>query len=333
MPQFSYYQQEQAPYQPPQPSRLRENRDSLLFFGLMLSREVLVILLTLLTGGITYAFSLFGIGISYLSGGVETSEQINLMICTILPMMLVIGVYAAARRVPMGMILPSRGVNAGTFLAGVGICMGLTLVGGYISNLITVVGQSLGISFTQPAMEAPLNSFAGIFYVINVVILPPILEETVFRGVSLHAFRKAGYAGSILLSALVFAVAHGNFNQFPTALCLGLGAAYFTLRFRNIWIGVVAHFLNNLIYVLFEYGARSGADQLYTYANIALTVVMLLGMLAGVLYLVSRYGNELVPSEQPVMGAAKKMFLNPTAIIWLGLYLIVMLTAVNFGVY
>ena len=81
---------------------------------------------------------------------------------------------------------------------------------------------------------------------ITAVVLAPLFEETVFRGVLLPVLgRSLGRSGSVLVSALVFAIAHLSIGELPPLLVLGLGLALLRLSTGRLFPCVVMHALWN----------------------------------------------------------------------------------------
>ncbi|MFM7851424.1 MAG: lysostaphin resistance A-like protein, partial [Flammeovirgaceae bacterium] len=81
---------------------------------------------------------------------------------------------------------------------------------------------------------------------ILVVILAPLLEEFLFRGIVLDGFLK-NYQPShaIVSSALLFAVIHGNLAQGLGAFFIGLVIGWIYWKTQSIIPGLVIHFVNN----------------------------------------------------------------------------------------
>ncbi len=88
-----------------------------------------------------------------------------------------------------------------------------------------------------------LNSFSMVFYM---GILAPVGEEVLFRGLLLRWFRPYGKKFSVLATALLFGLFHGNLLQSGFAFCVGLILGYVTVEYSMGW-AIVLHMFNNLI--------------------------------------------------------------------------------------
>lgn len=100
------------------------------------------------------------------------------------------------------------------------------------------------------------NSFNGYLASIFIIaLLPAILEEVIFRGclqkvlfnLSNHVFL------SIFLSSVAFSIIHGSYYGFFVRLFLGIVLGYLYHYSRNLWLNIIAHFLNNAISITFIY--------------------------------------------------------------------------------
>ncbi len=97
-----------------------------------------------------------------------------------------------------------------------------------------------------------------------VALAPAVCEELLFRGLVLSGLRKLGPWVGVLLTALLFGLAHASVHRLlPTAL-LGVAFGVLVLRSGSIVPGMIAHGLNNGVAVLLvhhpEAAARLGVD-------------------------------------------------------------------------
>lgn len=93
--------------------------------------------------------------------------------------------------------------------------------------------------------SAALNQ-EGILVVIATVIIAPVVEEVIFRGLILSRLSRAlpGWL-AVLISALLFGVCHGQIVWVAYAFVLGVVFGFLSLRARSIWPSLVAHLFFN----------------------------------------------------------------------------------------
>jgi hypothetical protein len=95
------------------------------------------------------------------------------------------------------------------------------------------------------------NDFGIYGAFMKVVIIAPVIEELIFRGVIMHGFmRNYPKVVAIFVSALFFALFHLNPWQFPATFLLGLLLGWVMVVTRNIFACIIGHSINNLLVLL-----------------------------------------------------------------------------------
>ena len=87
-----------------------------------------------------------------------------------------------------------------------------------------------------------------LLYFLTIVILSPIIEEILFRGLFLRRFNKelGNVTLSILIASILFGFCH-NFGGILGAILFGICVSILYIKSKNILVPIFAHFLNNLI--------------------------------------------------------------------------------------
>jgi membrane protease YdiL (CAAX protease family) len=160
--------------------------------------------------------------------------------------------------IPAGAAFPLKRPAASLTVACVGCGMGATVLGVFISGWVNSLFQEVvGLTPTMPEIVPPSADPAVLFIrVLSIAVIPAIFEELVFRGAILQCLRRFGESFALLVSALLFAMAHRNLVQGPNAFVLGLVMGFFVLRAGSLMPAMIFHFINNsaaaLLGVLFE---------------------------------------------------------------------------------
>ena len=127
------------------------------------------------------------------------------------------------------------------FIVLINICFsyGMLYLSNYIINIIHLNGF---LSFF-----IPVKSILGIFSFLSVILVSPLAEELVFRGVFLNKLKLiVPTVFAILISSLLFASLH-SFGSIFSAFIFGICMALLYLKTENILVPILAHFINNLI--------------------------------------------------------------------------------------
>lgn len=89
----------------------------------------------------------------------------------------------------------------------------------------------------------------GAFF--RVVIVAPVIEELIFRGIILSGLRKNYPAiSAVFISAVLFSLFHLNPWQMPATFVLGLVLGWIMIRTNNIILAITGHAINNLLVLL-----------------------------------------------------------------------------------
>lgn len=206
------------------------------------------------------------------------------------------------------------------FIMAFSVVYAIAIAGNLISTvLMDMTGNLLQreivnpVSFDYDGVELWLEFF-------GVLVLAPVLEELLFRKSIVDSVLPYGEGTTILLSAVTFGMAHGNFFQFFYAAGIGALFAYIYIRTGKIRNTIILHFLMNFM------GGVAPALILRTADSGKVTPVMflfefaLLGLaLAGVIVFIANckklYMNK--PTFQIPQGRKfSTIYLNPGMIIF-----------------
>ena len=91
--------------------------------------------------------------------------------------------------------------------------------------------------------------------ILVMAVLPAVAEEYYFRGSLMNIIQRAvkNEHISIWLTAIIFSAIHVQFFGFFPRMILGVFFGYMLIWTKNIWIPVLAHFVNNAAVTVFAY--------------------------------------------------------------------------------
>jgi len=124
--------------------------------------------------------------------------------------------------------------------------MSLTVLG--VGILVSEVGNIIDYFYPMPQWFLDLFLLGGFWGVVFIVVVAPLTEEFLFRGLILRGF-LSHYSvwKAIILSALLFGVIHLNPWQFPGAVFAGILFGWWFVKTGSLLPGIIGHALNNAV--------------------------------------------------------------------------------------
>ena len=138
------------------------------------------------------------------------------------------------------------------------------------------------ISFSTPDFTPDGSLIGNIFNVGYGILLAPIMEELLCRGLLLGKLKEYGRVFAIVTVSVVFALLHGNLPQAIPAFCLSIVVCCMTLKAESILPAISVHMLANLI----GYASMSFSGDLFQLImNVLNYLVIIAGIILVILYL------------------------------------------------
>lgn len=199
---------------------------------------------------------------------------------------------------------PDMPLRAGRFLGIFIICVGVMYAGNLLGQLISQMADRLtGQQSVNAVVELVMGMDTWAVF-LAAVAAAPVMEELLFRKLLLDRVSVFGDRTAILLSGVVFGLAHGNFYQFFYAFGLGSIFAWVYLRTRRIRFSILLHVLINfcgsilpmqLLHMMRDYPVI-GAHLL-----LGQTMLMMAAAICGVILLIcQRRDWILLPGSCPI---------------------------------
>jgi len=126
-----------------------------------------------------------------------------------------------------------------------------------------------------------------VFSLVVIALAPAIFEETLFRGAIqrlMHNWFKNMWV-AIIITSIIFSLVHLSYYGFLARTALGIILGLIFYYSRNIWLNILAHFLNNaiavsILYVISKKGENPekalNENFPLVYGLVALIVIILL---------------------------------------------------------
>ncbi|MBO5394562.1 MAG: CPBP family intramembrane metalloprotease [Clostridia bacterium] len=137
------------------------------------------------------------------------------------------------------------------------VVLGIVMLFGFqylvqaFDNLLEVVGYPVDRGFGS---VDPENAGEYIYAIFALAVVPAFIEELLFRGVIFNGLRERFPTGwAAVISAAMFAIAHGNLQQLIYPLIFGTFLALVVARTGSLISSMLVHFVNNLLVVSFRF--------------------------------------------------------------------------------
>lgn len=144
-----------------------------------------------------------------------------------------------------GLFAAKRDMTAKTFVSLVCLFLGGQLVFQLVAILEEMIANLFGLSVME-SMEMASSGADTFSMFLYMGLGAPIVEEIVFRGLIMEGLKPYGKRFTILSSAILFGLFHGNLVQSPYAFAVGVVLGYTAMEYSIAW-AMVLHMLNNLV--------------------------------------------------------------------------------------
>lgn len=227
----------------------------------------------------------------------STDAMIYSLISGLITIAVVLAFYLI-RRKKLSEALWLRPVPARTLLTGASLAPALYLI---VATVLAILPESWMENYNDASADIATGTFVG---VIAVVVVAPVVEEFIFRGLMMTRLNRvmSGWL-AVLLSAAVFGLCHGELVWFCYAFVLGAFFGFIDLRTGSILPSILAHVTFNGIGQILSFVPETEED---TELVIAMGVLLLVAVIAPVLNrravaALFRPAPKALPAQEPPM--------------------------------
>ncbi|WP_159429001.1 CPBP family intramembrane glutamic endopeptidase [Tepidibacter formicigenes] len=127
------------------------------------------------------------------------------------------------------------------------LLFGMSFILSELFNLLQYIPSNETLN-SMAEKEIKFGQLPSLGFFLSLVLFGPLFEEFIFRGIILKGYLE-NYSPkkALIISALVFGLAHMNIYQFITASISGLFYGWLYLKTKSIIPCIFAHSINNSI--------------------------------------------------------------------------------------
>ena len=159
-----------------------------------------------------------------------------------------------------------------------------------ISAIVANLTHSVleGFNVKTSSLSAPQGAMETVCFFAVFAVLIPILEELLFRFLILERLRRYGDVAAILISSMLFSLAHSAFQSFPHAFVMGLVLGFVAVKTKSALASIIIHFVNNLFsLVSLVISSSQNAEKGLTTLSFVIVAVII-----AALFIVLGYGGK-----------------------------------------
>lgn len=224
--------------------RQMEKRQRAQFSGIGLAAAAFMLITVIAQTGMAVFANVMG---TIPGGGMNFFKSNSLLFMSAIPMYLIAFpiTLAILQGIPECREKPQESWGGGGFLAVLVISLGLGVVGNLMGQAVEYLKPTSNLSGEE--LGELLGRTSLWINLLVTVVMAPVVEELLFRKLLMDRLMGYGQWAAVLVSGLMFGMAHGNFGQFFYTFGIGLVWAYMYARTGRISLTIGTHMLFNLI--------------------------------------------------------------------------------------
>lgn len=145
-----------------------------------------------------------------------------------------------------------------------------------VLSLINAISQIWVENEIGAVLENQQNQLPFSLMFLTVGVIAPVFEEVICRGAYYRSYCRSGSAfKAMIMSAIIFALLHMNFNQAAYTVVMGIFAVLLVEATGSLWASILYHGFSNGGQVILLYTVPAGNTDVYS-EQVSLTMDLLL---------------------------------------------------------
>ena len=236
-------------------------------------------------------------------------------------------------------LVPAMRLNALPVLPTLSAAL-LGLLSVYVASMLSAVwGTALDALGLRGLSGAPVPQSEAelVTSILTLAAMPAICEELLFRGFVLSAWESRGTWFAMGVTAVLFALLHGNLYGIPAYLLVGAVAGYLAFALDSLYAAMIYHTVYNASCLVLPYlasgqGEADVAIDAATVFSLALQTIMIAAMMAMLIVTLRlrarREGVEPIPRiRRPLEGRDKVMLLAAVLVMTTSMLILLIVSA------
>lgn len=151
------------------------------------------------------------------------------------------------RNIPVLKKIKKQHMGFGTLAVIFLVCVSMVYIGNMLGTALMVIMNQITGKQMVNTVQVLVETANPFVIFLATIIVAPVMEELMYRKLLIDRTIPYGEGSSILISGLLFGLAHGNFYQFFYAFALGIIFAYVYVRSGNVIYTIILHMMINVM--------------------------------------------------------------------------------------
>ncbi len=192
------------------------------------------------------------------------------------------------------------------FIAITALGMASILLGSNAAAITNALMDAFSLKTSEVA--APEGAYHTIVFLLVYIVLAPVTEELLFRGIILERLRRYGDIFAVLSSAMMFSLLHASLQSFPSAFISGVIFALISIYSGSPLASMIVHATNNalsVISIIIAHNASEGTASIF----LTLCVHLLAGLSLIAFFKLRKKSREtfILPFSGEVLSKKRKL--------------------------
>ncbi len=120
-----------------------------------------------------------------------------------------------------------------------------------VAGTSALLDRWLSVVGPGPQIPKPTNLRDSVIYAVTIILLAPLTEEPIFRGIVLRGWSRRGPTLGLVVTSVLFAAFHIELPALIPLTFFGIGLGLLVQRSNSLYSSVVAHMSYNVVGTLY----------------------------------------------------------------------------------
>lgn len=200
------------------------------------------------------------------------------------------------------------------------VCMTINIIVSMLVAYLSMFMSEAGLTVPEADISVKQNDpLTAAIYIAYVIIVGPMAEEIIYRGIILTLLKPFGKWMAVFFSALMFGLMHGNIPQAAAAFAGALIYGIVAVNSNSIVPTIMIHMANNIVASYMDFCEVFGWYKWFYYVFIVLIIPIAIYMIA------TKYNQLKVKNDYSYYTTSGQRYRTVFANVFVIIYLLILL--------